>query len=83
MLSYIEISRSRLLHNYELFKSYLPTSVQIMCVVKGNAYGRGISEITEILKDSADYFAVFSVSELHKIRKITDKPVLLMGFIGF
>ena len=53
-----------------------------MCVVKGNAYGRGISEITEILKDSADYFAVFSVSELHKIRKITDKPVLLMGFIG-
>lgn len=81
MLSYIEVSKSRLIHNYLLFRKHIPRQTKIMCVLKGNAYGRGISEVTQILDPIGEYFAVDDIEELRTVRKFTKKPVFVMGYI--
>lgn len=81
MQSYIEISESKLLNNYYLFKKYLKNETKIICVLKGNAYGRGIKEVVKILDKHADYFMVDDVIELKTLRKYSNKPVLVIGYL--
>lgn len=80
-LNLIEISRSSILHNYDLFQKKSP-GVHIWPVIKSNAYGHGIKQITEILKDrSFDYFIADSFYEVLKIWEVKKRPVLLIGSI--
>lgn len=81
MHSYIEISKSSLLHNYNLFRTYLPTRTKIMCVLKGNAYGRGLEEVVKILNTSADYFMVDTIDELRRVRKLSILPTFVLGYL--
>lgn len=48
----------------------------IIAVVKGNAYGLGIEDITEFLQDKVDYFAVADISEAKRV--VGDKEILLL-----
>ena len=48
-LNTITISRSAILNNYHQFQSNFPNS-QIWPVLKSNAYGHGITEVSSILK---------------------------------
>ncbi|MBN2101042.1 alanine racemase [Candidatus Dojkabacteria bacterium] len=80
-LNLIEISRSNLLHNYDLFSSLLP-GYSIFPVLKANAYGHGIAQITEILKErQPDYFIVDGYFEALRVWEISKQPVLLIGYV--
>jgi len=79
-LNTIEISRSRLLSNYSLFR--INTSLGIIPVLKANAYGHGISQVAEILNDTdCELIAVDGYFEASKIRDVTKKKILVLGYI--
>src|SRR3989344_3439674 len=80
-LGYIEISKKNLVHNFLSFRKLLPKGMKISAVVKSNAYGHGIEEVVRILNPYADYFQINSVEELERVRKITKKPILVLGYV--
>lgn len=82
MLSYIEINRENLIHNFRTFRKFVHPNTEIICVVKGNAYGHGLKEVVTILDSHAEMFGVNSLEELRSLRTISQKPVLVLGYIS-
>ncbi|MDD5396939.1 MAG: alanine racemase [Candidatus Moranbacteria bacterium] len=82
MLSYVEISKENLLHNFGMMKSMVGSGVGMISVVKANAYGHGQNEVAKILDEVTDYFQVDDLQELILIRKISQKKVLVLGYIA-
>lgn len=80
-LSYIEISKKNLIHNIKQFRRIVKRGTKIAGVVKANAYGHGDIEVVKILNPYVDYFQINSVEELEKIRLVTKKPILLLGYV--
>ena len=81
-LSYIEISKGNLIHNIKQFRSLIGADTKLACVVKANAYGHGDSMVVKILNSYVDYFQVNSIEELERVRKVTKKEVLVLGYVG-
>ncbi len=76
----IEVSRSAILHNFDLFTSL--DNRQIIPVLKGNAYGHGIPLVAKILKErNVPYIAVDGYFEALRVREVSNQPVLIMGAI--
>ncbi len=76
----IELSKSAILHNLSLFQSL--SGKQVIPVLKGNAYGHGISQVATALKGAhIPYIAVDGYFEALRIREISKQPVLVMGAI--
>jgi alanine racemase len=82
MLSYIEINKDNLLHNFTTIRSYINPEAKIVCVIKANAYGHGQNEIAQILENHADYFQVDDAQELRLLRKVSQKETLVLGYIA-
>lgn len=82
MLSYIEISRENLIHNFKTIKSLVNPDVKTIAVIKANAYGHGQNEVAQILEDYADYFQVDDLQELKSLRVVTKKPTLVLGYVA-
>lgn len=82
MLNYIEISKENLIHNFQLFRNFVHQKTKIVSLVKANAYGHGMKEVVEVLDVHADYFQVDDLLELREIRKFTQKPVLVFGYVA-
>jgi len=87
--AWVEIDLKNLLYNFKAVKKYISNfnnivyskPPKIMCVVKANAYGHGLVEISEqSLKAGADYLGVALVHEALKLRNsgIT-APILCLG----
>lgn len=81
-LSYIEISKKKLIHNFNLFRSFINSDTKIACVVKSNAYGHGQNEVVDLLDPLADYFQVDDLLELVSLRKISKKPTFVFGYVA-
>lgn len=79
-LSYIELSRENLIHNFRALKG-VTKNTKIVAVLKSNAYGHGQNEVAKILELYADYFQVNSVSELKLLRKVTKKKTFVLGYV--
>src|SRR3954469_11952616 len=76
----IEISRSAILHNISLFEQI--SGKHAIPVLKGNAYGHGIETVARIIdKSKVDYIAVDGYFEALRVRKVSKRPVLIMGAI--
>ncbi len=82
MLSYIEISKENLLHNFAMMKTLIKPDVKMVSVVKANAYGHGQNEVAKVLDSFTDYFQVDDLRELKLLRSISQKPVLVLGYIA-
>lgn len=82
MLSYIEISKENLLHNFKAIKNFVQPEVKIVAVIKANAYGHGQNEVAKILENEADYFQVDDLEELRLLREVSQKPVLILGYVA-
>jgi alanine racemase len=80
-LSYIELSKKNLIHNIKQFRRIVKRGTKIAGVVKANAYGHGDVEVVKVLNPYVDYFQINSVEELEKIRPVTKKPILLLGYV--
>lgn len=80
-MSYIEISKKNLIHNFKELKKITKKGTEIAIVIKGNAYGHGQNEVARILEPYADYFQVNSVDELELLRKVSKKKTFVLGYI--
>jgi alanine racemase len=81
-LSYIEISKKNVIHNIKEFRGLVKPGTKIAAVVKANAYGHGEREMVEILNPYVDYFQVDDSDEFERIRKITKKQILILGYLN-
>ena len=83
--SYIELSEEALLQNIQFLKSCLKPGVKLSAVVKGNAYGHGISTFMPIAERAGiNHFSVFSAQEARAVltfRENTDTGIMIMGMI--
>jgi alanine racemase len=70
------ISQSALVHNLSIAQKSAPNS-KIVCMVKANAYGHHLDLIQPLLQ--ADILAVSELNEAKKLRKLSDKPILLLS----
>lgn len=75
----IYIDRSAILHNYSVLKKLQPQA-DIFPVIKSNAYGHGLKQITQIVtKTDAPYLVVDSYPEYMIVKKYSNKNILLLG----
>ena len=83
--SFIELDRVALEKNLEFIKSNATNGLRISSVIKGNAYGHGISNYLPIAERCGiDHFSVFSADEAAaacKYRKKKSTDIMIMGLI--
>src|SRR3989344_5508825 len=80
--SWLEISKTALLSNIKTVSSLLPKDVGIMAVIKANAYGHGLFQISALLSGTKTNW--LGVDSLEEALGITERgiklPVLIMGY---
>jgi len=81
-LSYIEISKENLINNIKQIRGLVKLGVKIAAVIKANAYGHGDSCVASIASPYVDYFQVDSIEECERVRKVTKKPILILGYLN-
>ena len=72
------ISQSALAHNLSIVRKYAPQA-KIVSMVKANAYGHHLELAKPLF--TADILAVSELSEVQKLRELTQKPILLLSGI--
>lgn len=79
--TWAEISLPSLKHNFNVLRQHVSRSVQIMAVVKANAYGHGAVECARTLEDAgADCFAVSLIEEGIELRRAGIMlPIVCLG----
>jgi alanine racemase len=77
----VNISKSALLHNLKEFKNIKPEN-SLFPVLKSNAYGHGLLEVANLLKDKIELFIVDSYFEAQTLRsRGIRNPILIIGFV--
>lgn len=80
--SYVLVSRDQIAHNYRNVGAVVGPNVEVMCVVKADAYGHGAQEVARVLvAEGAGWLAVSSVDEGVQLRcgGIRQPRILVMG----
>lgn len=82
-LTWAEISRDNFSRNFTNIKKLVGPKVKIMAVVKANAYGHGIVQISKWAEGlGASYLGVVCLGEAEKIRLAGIKlPVLILNYL--
>jgi len=76
----IEVSRSALLHNYDLLVE--ASGLSIIPVVKSDGYGHGIGLVAKVLSErSPPYVAVNDIREAKAVQDVCNQPVLILGVV--
>lgn len=77
-----EVNLDAIKHNYEQIRSKVPHEVEIMAIVKADAYGHGAVEVAKLLQEQGvNRFAVAIAKEGEELRAngITS-PILVLGY---
>jgi len=85
LLTWVEINKERLLNNISQIKKIIGQTA-LGIVLKGNAYGHGILQISEIIKDNAHVKFIFVVTaeKAIEVKKIcSNKRVCIFGDASF
>lgn len=80
--SYIELSRSALERNLQFIRDQIGPNVLFSSVIKGNAYGHGISTFVPLAeKCGVRHFSVFSANEAYRTYKssLENSDIMIMG----
>ena len=82
-LQWVEIDRSALKHNIQQFRFIIGDSRKMTVVVKSNAYGHGLLEVSRLASEfGADWLGVNSLEEARAIRGSgIDLPIILLGYV--
>jgi len=67
--SWVEISKSAILHNLSQFQKLAGEAVEIMPIVKSNAYGHGLILISKLISKKVKWLGVVSLGEALALRK--------------
>jgi len=76
--TYVLINTDAIRSNGQRAKQLFP-ECRIMTVLKADAYGHGISGVVPACEEFSDSYAVATVDEGARIRKVSNKKVLLFG----
>ncbi len=82
--SVLEISRQALRNNIRFIREMVGNEVIISVVVKGNAYGHGISKVIPVFEEAGiHHFSVFSSGGAKRVSKVkkNETEVMIMGYI--
>jgi alanine racemase len=83
--SCIVLDSEALAHNIDFLRSIGSKGVKISSVIKGNAYGHGISKFLPLAEENGvDHFSVFSADEARialKSRTNPETEIMIMGMI--
>ena len=82
--SILEISESALKNNIDFLQSTLGDSCLLSAVIKGNAYGHGISSYAPLAaKCGVKHFSVFSASEAFQAKQVLPDQcqIMIMGMV--
>ncbi|MDX1640165.1 MAG: alanine racemase [Balneolaceae bacterium] len=83
--SVIELNKSALQNNIRFLKERANNSVKLSSVIKGNAYGHGISYFLPMAEECGmNHFSVFSADEAllaHRKKIRSDTDIMIMGMI--
>lgn len=81
--SWLEIDLNNLRHNYEIIKK-MANNKEILAIVKADAYGCGIVEISKtLLKIGVKNFGVSSIDEALELKKLeTEKNILILEILN-
>jgi len=84
LLRYVQVDLKNIANNIKSFRKLLGKEVAIMVVVKSNAYGHGILEVSKtVLKSGANYLAVVNMEEALFLRQNGIKAnILVLGFVA-
>lgn len=74
-----EIDRSALRHNAGLLRDKFGTGVQLLAVIKANAYGHGMVEVARTIADQAAIFGVANLAEAITLREAVPNPIIILG----
>ena len=74
-----EIDRSALRHNAAVVREKLGPDVQLLAVVKANAYGHGMVGVAEALAKEAQIFGVANLEEAAILRREVWHPIIILG----
>jgi len=81
-LSYVHIDLTAVAHNVRALKQLVGTDVELIAVVKANAYGHGAVQVAQVaMENGATRLAVARVAEGIQLRKAgINAPILIMGY---
>ena len=80
---YAEISLEAIGHNIREVKKRLPEGVNLLGVVKANAYGHGAVPVASYLENQVDYFATATIEEAVELRENgISAPILILGYVS-
>lgn len=85
--TWVEISKENLISNINQFRQRVGEQVKIAGIVKSNAYGHGLGQVSDIIQDQIDWFGVDSVDEALQVSRNlkveSRKPILILGYTIF
>ena len=82
MLTWVEINREAIEHNLKVFRRLIGKKVQLMPVIKSNAYGHGFFEVAKIceMSPAVNRICVVSLAEALALRQINiRKPIVILS----
>jgi len=84
LLTWIEIDEQALVDNIGGFRRRLAPGVLLQAVVKSNAYGHGLEQVSRIAaRCGADGFGVHTVEEAEALASLgLGRPILILGYIA-
>lgn len=80
--TWVEIDSQAYSHNIQIIRSLLHPEVTFCSIIKANAYGHGLEEITMLgLRSGITCFGVDSIDEAQRVRKIANQEdILILGY---
>lgn len=82
MIARINVFKNSLRHNLNIVRDTLPQRYKILAVLKGNAYNLGIKQVVSAIDDIVDGYHLDDIDELIELRKYSNKPAYVFGFIS-
>lgn len=84
MRTWVELDRSAIEKNYQLFRSMLKKPTKLMAVVKSNAYGHGLVQFSkEMVALGVDWLGVDSFEEGLELRQAgIKKSIMVFGYVA-
>ena len=78
--TWLEISKSALQNNVAEIRKILAPQTKLMAVVKANAYGHGLSQVVNIIKNKVDALAVYDFKDAIFLRgEEISQPIMVLG----
>ncbi|MEW6456764.1 MAG: alanine racemase [Acidobacteriota bacterium] len=83
LIQWVELDVASLKHNIDEFRRLVGKNVEICGVVKANAYGHGLLEISKFLEGNGiDWFGVNCLEEASCLRRNkVELPIIILGYV--